>query len=341
MSRLWKKPKSGRLSRLMSEFQQSPKRGGSLVVETGFPASLLDLFFKNRDRLKKSSSKTKRIQRQIQTAPNASLPINPDVSLQKPVRSKIENVNLVDGGLTAEKDKPTSDRNGCVCSGGNVAFMLMAFKVLIVVVLTLNTKKRVTIGITLSAFALLLTELVAARVVTRFKLCNADTPRQKPLSSTHVENVILFDKVETSDDSKDEPEHVAVTQNSKDLSIRELLLKDEKSTSKSSKLKSKIMKKLRSYSKKKKKTTLIKEEETLSDVSRLVSENKSDINESERDKEKSTPPLIESNGDSMNRSVVIVIVLIGLLSGKIVAIGLTLSCLYLRSGAAKKYGRCI
>lgn len=150
MSRLWKKPKSGRLSRFMSEFQQSPKRGGSLVVETGFPASLIDLFFKNRDRLKISSSKTKRIQRQIQTAPNASWPINSDVSLQKPVarkpvRSKIENVNLVDRGLTAEKNKPTSHKSGCVCSGGNVAFMLMAFRVLIVVVLTLNTKKKLTL----------------------------------------------------------------------------------------------------------------------------------------------------------------------------------------------------
>ncbi|KAH0898973.1 hypothetical protein HID58_048541 [Brassica napus] len=313
MSRLWKKPKSGRLSRFMSEFQQSPK----------LAASLIDLFFKNRDRLKISSSKTKRIQRQTQTAPNASSPINSDVSLQKPVarkpvRSKIENVNLVDRGLTAEKNKPTSHKS---------------------VVLTLNTKKKLTTGITLTAFALLLAELVAARVVTRFKHCNTDVPRQKPPSSAHVENEILREKVETFNDSKDETEPIAVTENSssKDLRVRELLLKDEKSSSKSSKLKSKIMKKLRSYSKKKKKTTVIKEEETLSDVSSLVSKNKSDIIESARDEEKSRPPLIESKGDSMNGIVVIVIVLTGLLSGKIVAIGLTLSCLYLRLGTAKNF----
>ncbi|KAF3562214.1 hypothetical protein DY000_02012096 [Brassica cretica] len=95
------------------------------------------------------------------------------------------------------------------------------------------------------------------------------------------------------------------------------------------------MKKLRSYSKKKKKTTVIKEEETLSDVSSLVSKNKSDIIESARDEEKSCPPMIESKGDSMNGIVVIVIVLTCLLSGKIVAIGLALSCLYLRLGTAK------
>ncbi|WZZ35358.1 hypothetical protein YC2023_018759 [Brassica napus] len=234
MSRLWKKPKSGRLSRFMSEFQQSPKRGGSLVVETGFPASLIDLFFKNRDRLKISSSKTKRIQRQIQTAPNASWPINSDVSLQKPVARK----------------------PGTYSSRAHI-----------------EHQEEAHTGITLTAFALLLAELVAARVVTRFKHCNTDAPRQKPPSSAHVENVILREKVETFNDSKDETEPIAVTENSssKDLRVRELLLKDEKSSSKSSKLKSKIMKKLRSYSKKKKKTTVIKEEETLSDVSSLVS----------------------------------------------------------------------
>ncbi|KAL0693038.1 hypothetical protein Bca4012_060218 [Brassica carinata] len=339
MSRLWKKPKSGRLSRFMSEFQQSPKRGGSLVVETGFPASLVDLFFKNRDRLKNRSSKTKRIQRQIQTAPNASPPINPDTSLEKPV-SKIENVNLVGGGLKAEeKDKKHDKSDESVCGGGNGAFLLMAFKVFIVAVLALSTKKKLTIGITLSAFALLLTELVAARVVTRFRVCNTtNTQTEKPLASVHHENVTLCGKIETFNDSKDGKENSS----SEDLSIRDLLSKDEKPTSKSSKLKSKIMKKLRSYSNKKKKKTSVIREETLSDdVSSLVSENRSDVIESKRDEEISSPPLMESKGNSMNGIVVIVIVLIGLLSGKIVAIGLTLSCLYLRSGAAKKYSLCI
>ncbi|KAF3485330.1 hypothetical protein F2Q69_00055214 [Brassica cretica] len=123
MSLLWKKPKSGRLSRFMSEFHQSLKCGGIMVVETGFPTSLIDLFFKNRDRLKKYSSKTKRIQRLIETAPNASLPVNPDVSLEKPVtRSKIEKVSLVGRRMH------TSDNNVCVCGDGTGAFVLMAFK---------------------------------------------------------------------------------------------------------------------------------------------------------------------------------------------------------------------
>ncbi|CAH8289431.1 unnamed protein product [Eruca vesicaria subsp. sativa] len=316
MSLQWNKQKPGRLSRFMSELQQSPKHGGIMVVETGFPTSLIHLFFKNRDRLRKSSSRTKRILHQIQTAPNASSPVTTDAVLEKPVLSKTEKVNF--DGLTAENNIHTSEKNGCVCG----AFVLMAFKVLIVAVLALSTKKKFIMGITLSAFALLLTELVTARVLTRFKL---DTQKQKTVVSVQNKNV-----------NSSETEN----SNLKVLRIRDLLLKDEKSTNKSSKLKTKIFKKLRSYKKKNK--TMKIEEETLSDVSSLVSEDNSEIIESERDEVKSSPPLIEeSKGDNVNGIVVIVIVLTGLLSGKVVAIGLTLSCLYLRFGATKKSGLCI
>ncbi|CAG7861798.1 unnamed protein product [Brassica rapa] len=333
MSLRWNKQKTGRLSRFMSELQQSPKRGGIMVVETGFPTSLIHLFVKNRDRLKKSSSRTKRILRQIQTAPNASLPVTTNAILEKPVQSDIENVRFVDGGLTAEHNKRTTSDNN-VCG----AFLLMALKVFIVAVLAFSTKKKLTMGITLSALALLLTEIVAARVLTRFKFCNSDAQKEK--------SGVVCEKIETCDDSRDEngvpTSPIAVTEdsNSKILRIRDLLLPDEKSTSKSSKLKAKILKKLRSY-KKNNKTMKIKEE-TLTDVSSLVSEDNSEIIESERDDEvKSSQPLIESRGDNMNGIVVIVIVLTGLLSGKVVAIGLTLSCLYLGFGAAKKSGLCI
>ncbi|CAN7027994.1 unnamed protein product [Brassica oleracea var. botrytis] len=335
MSLRWNKQKTGRLSRFMSELQQSPKSGGIMVVETGFPTSLIHLFVKNRDRLKKSSSRTKRILRQIETAPNASSPAITDAILEKPVRSKIENAHFVNGGLTAEHNKHTSDKNVCG------AFVLMAFKVFIVAVLALSTKKKLTMGITLSALALLLTEIITARVLTRFNPCNGVAEKEKSGVSVHDKNV--SEKIETCDDStepmKTEPIAVTEDSNSKVLRIRDLLLKDDKATSKSSKLKSKILKKLRSY--KKNKTMKIKEE-TLTDVSSLVSEDNSEIIKSERDDEvKSSPPLMESRGDNMNGIVVIVLVLTGLLSGKVVAIGLTLSCLYLGFGAAKKSGLCI
>lgn len=57
MPSLWKKCKGNRISRLVADIQTTPKRGGSLVVETGFPTSLVDLFVKNCDKLKKSKSR--------------------------------------------------------------------------------------------------------------------------------------------------------------------------------------------------------------------------------------------------------------------------------------------
>ncbi|EOA12634.1 hypothetical protein CARUB_v10027567mg [Capsella rubella] len=330
----WKKPKSSRILRFLSEFQKnSTKRDGSLFVETGFPASLIDLFFKNRDRFKKQPSKRfQRIERQIQTAPTASSLINnQDTVLEKPtkreaVKSKIEKANSVKG-------KPAAVKNSvCVC-GGSGAFVLMAFKVLVVALLALSTKKKLTVGITLSAFALLLTELVTARLFTRSKLCNK------------VENAISHVKIETFDETrvhKETEQHVVAEtedSNSKDLTIRDLLTKDEKSTDKSSRLKSKILKKLRSFSKKKKLTMKTKEESLIEEVSSLVLKDKTEMSiESERDEEMMNPtPLMRSKGgDTMNGVALIVVVLTSLLCGKILAIVLTLSCLVLRFGVAKK-----
>ncbi|TKY72403.1 hypothetical protein E2542_SST01143 [Spatholobus suberectus] len=52
----WKKNRVPRISQIVADLQ-SPKRGGSLVVETGFPTSLIDLFVKNRSRFRKHRSK--------------------------------------------------------------------------------------------------------------------------------------------------------------------------------------------------------------------------------------------------------------------------------------------
>ncbi|KAE8655658.1 hypothetical protein F3Y22_tig00117021pilonHSYRG00131 [Hibiscus syriacus] len=54
----WKKSKvTRRISRLVAGLHCTPKRGGYLVLETGFPTSLVDLFVKNRDRFRKSSKR--------------------------------------------------------------------------------------------------------------------------------------------------------------------------------------------------------------------------------------------------------------------------------------------
>ncbi|XP_010481749.1 PREDICTED: uncharacterized protein LOC104760507 [Camelina sativa] len=341
MSQPWKIPKSSRILRFISEFQNSTKRGGSLFVETGFPASLIDLFFKNRDRFKKPTpNRFQRIERQIQTAPNASSLINhQDTILANPpkreaIRSKIEKSNCVNGKLAAE-NKNAIKNSGCVCGGGS-AFVLMAFKVLIVALLALSTKKKLTIGITLSTFALLLTELVAASVFTRSKLCKTDGNKNaisrvkiETLDETQVPKSVPCLK-ETEQPVKAETED----SNSKDTTIRDLLSKDEKSPSKSSRLKSKIVKKLRSYNmKKKKKTMKIKEESSLVEVSSLVLEDKTELSTKSAAAEKDEEKLKDQ---SLSGTALIVIVLTSLLFGKILAIVLTLSCLVLRFGVAKK-----
>lgn len=85
----WKKKKSGggggtsgRISRFMDDLQSPSKRGGSLVVETGFPTFLIDLFVKNRDRMDKSSKRSKREkQKPQQQVPQIEIEEKPTVSL--------------------------------------------------------------------------------------------------------------------------------------------------------------------------------------------------------------------------------------------------------------------
>ncbi|KAK7246173.1 hypothetical protein RIF29_41033 [Crotalaria pallida] len=56
----WKKKNNAtRFSQLVADLHHSPKRASSLVVHTGFPTSLIDLFVKNRTRFTKPNNSTK------------------------------------------------------------------------------------------------------------------------------------------------------------------------------------------------------------------------------------------------------------------------------------------
>ncbi|KAI9081622.1 hypothetical protein K1719_036508 [Acacia pycnantha] len=56
MPLLWKKNKITRISQIVADLQ-TPKHGGSLVVETGLRTSLIDLIAKNQSRFQKRNSK--------------------------------------------------------------------------------------------------------------------------------------------------------------------------------------------------------------------------------------------------------------------------------------------
>ncbi|CAL9226222.1 unnamed protein product [Arabidopsis halleri] len=400
----WKKSKSSRISRFVSDLQQSPKHGGSLVVETGFPTSLIDLFVKNRDRLKKSASKRNNKNNkaqttvQTQTAPTKRRvlsPPPPPLSLQRrmslpskldpalvtedpPLVSKIEESFIPENRHDGENG---GNRGG---GGGGCVLMVVVFKVFMVAVLALSTKK-LAVGITLSAFSLLFLELAVARVFTYLNLCpdaqiRIDSLIDKLIGKRHKEKLEEEESLSTPDrrnnvsseiieepreeirvvpqsDSSTLEKAKPVVEEKKDVqTIRDVVFKTEKS--KSAKLKSKIVKKivpkkLRSYKKKKKMKIKEKEEEeaeveteeegSVTEVSSLFSDERIGSEISERDDLSSNPPLLEScteieeeeeigsKGDLTKAMVLIVIVLVGLLSGKVFAIGLTLSwCLILR-----------
>ncbi|KAF8031960.1 hypothetical protein BT93_D1005 [Corymbia citriodora subsp. variegata] len=172
----WKKSRVTRISRLVADLQSSPRRGGSLVVETGFPTSLVDLFVKNRDRLRKPSRR--------KPSPE---PEEPELQISDPILTSPLPAHLVVGSWPVPLDDPPPEepvaavgsRTGdddvggdCVGGGGSGknSVFLAVFKVFVVVVLALSTK-GIVIGLMMSAFFLLFLEFVGKRVVRFLRPC--------------------------------------------------------------------------------------------------------------------------------------------------------------------------
>nr|XP_011460402.1 PREDICTED: uncharacterized protein LOC101293467 [Fragaria vesca subsp. vesca] len=181
MPLLWKK---GRISQMVADLQSPKRRGGSMVVQTGFPTSLIDLFVKNRDRLRKQSKKNQsrknsqkssdfdpvdRVSDQIAEKGSDDLSI-----LAVPSSGEIENLvaRKDDHAVSEDTDSRVSDAesSGIVAeesprggSGDLSSVFVAAAKVFAVVVLALCTTKF-AVGITLSAFLLLFLECVGKRL---------------------------------------------------------------------------------------------------------------------------------------------------------------------------------
>ncbi|KAF8101346.1 hypothetical protein N665_0206s0026 [Sinapis alba] len=382
----WKKSKSksGRISRFVSDLQQSPKHGGSLVVETGFPTSLIDLFVKNRDRLKKSSSKRNNNKAQTQTVPiRLRVPSPPP----HPLSQKLDPASVTEdlaascrieespvGRENIDDGDNNNNNDGGNSGGGRCVLMVVVIKVFMVAVLALSTKK-LAVAITLSAFSLLFLELLVARVFNLLNLCPDPQVRLHSLlgkligrkkleeSSTTQRHKVSFEIIESFEESIDCIEETSTLDKTEPVAeerevhtIRDVVFTKEKS--KSAKLKSKIVKKivpkkLRSYKKKRKMKLKEKEqadevakgeeESSVTEVSISYSEDRIESVVSEGDKIGSNQSLLESfeeieeeeeeesKGDLTKAIVLIVIAFAGLLSGKVLAIGLTLSsCLILR-----------
>ncbi|KAL0352777.1 UNVERIFIED_CONTAM: hypothetical protein Sangu_0859000 [Sesamum angustifolium] len=197
----WKKVKSTRISQLVNDhLHNSQKRrdGSSLVVETGFPTSLVDLFMKNRGKLKKPS-KEKRQSHPITPLSDASDPVvagSPTVFFS-PLPSASPMISPSSAGSPTRMHAPlafaslSGDASETLVVGSSdsgsligaderelgaeraadaVGVLLMVLKMFLVVVLALGTK-RLTVGFTISAFLLFFLEYAGKHVCRLLKPC--------------------------------------------------------------------------------------------------------------------------------------------------------------------------
>ncbi|XP_057970230.1 uncharacterized protein LOC131159376 [Malania oleifera] len=193
----WKKSRVPRISRLVADLQ-SPKRRGSLVIETGFPTSLIDLFVKNQDRLKKSSKKKKvKLSSEVagpafnspEKISSSSCAVPEPLEIATP---RCQNGLNGDGSATGDVGEAdclvgadeVDDGDGDSVANG---VFFVVFKIFLVLVLALGTKK-LAVGITMSAFLLLFLEYVGKHVFCFLRPCSA---AQKRLNSL-IQRVLIL-----------------------------------------------------------------------------------------------------------------------------------------------------
>ncbi|KGN65904.1 uncharacterized protein LOC105436120 [Cucumis sativus] len=179
----WKTTRASRISQIVADLH-SPKRASSLVVETGFPTSIVDLFVKHRDRLRKHSARRKSKKKKKITknefhdsiAQLSPLELDSIGSSGSCVlRGNLEIEDLDEARKCSGRGcEPIRDRTETCVVGGDAAsgngFCLFVLKMFVVAVLALSAKKLV-VGITLSAFLLFLLEFLGTRIVRFFKPC--------------------------------------------------------------------------------------------------------------------------------------------------------------------------
>ncbi|XP_051126353.1 uncharacterized protein LOC127248166 [Andrographis paniculata] len=163
----WKKAmRSTRLSRLVNDhLHNSQKRrdGSSLVVETGFPTSLVDLFIKNREKLKKPSRRKRR-----SILPATPLPEDPACFASPPpapAPSPMSPLSSAGPGSPAPSlhcppvlESSSGEVNGIpVVCGDSRRDFLVVLKIILVVCFAVGNKK-LTAGIAVTAVLLLFLE---------------------------------------------------------------------------------------------------------------------------------------------------------------------------------------
>lgn len=183
-------------------------------METGFPTSLVDLFVKNRDRLKKPNSFTKKKKKKKEkdqiTDTNSSLVFPCSVSpsrsplilrapcsspYQSPLMATTKNA-AVHGGWKETDERPSAK--------GVFGALLWIFFVVVIALWT----KRFAVGLTMSAFLLFFVEFIGKKTHRFFEPCSGGKRRFRlsMQSIFRVNNIRFFRRTESFDEKFHEEE---------------------------------------------------------------------------------------------------------------------------------------
>ncbi|XP_065847226.1 uncharacterized protein [Euphorbia lathyris] len=176
----WKKARISRISRFMADLHPT-KPCSSMVVQTGFPTSLVDLFVKNSDRLKKPIIKKKH--HRHHNTHHQPQPVE-DLSVSDPVYSSGArdfpgedpvNLNNYQFKTKDNLDHPKSagrfeiDHEYDESNRDQRGVLYAVFMVFLVVILALISIKILTLGITMSACLLIFLEYIGGHI---FRPCS-------------------------------------------------------------------------------------------------------------------------------------------------------------------------
>ncbi|XP_070051506.1 uncharacterized protein [Nicotiana tomentosiformis] len=146
MSFPWKKVKKTSICQLVKDHIRFHRNGGSpLIVETGFPTSLVDLFFKNRQRFIKPSKKKV-------AKPTLSSPSSLNLHLPFPMTPTSPATYTINKGSQLKDERFDLDEDI-----DTNRLLISLLKIFLVVVLVLGAK-NLLMGITMSAFLLFFLE---------------------------------------------------------------------------------------------------------------------------------------------------------------------------------------
>ncbi|KAH1056207.1 hypothetical protein J1N35_034272 [Gossypium stocksii] len=301
----WKKAKVTRISRLVAGLHQSPKRGGSLVVETGFPTSLIDLFVKNRDRLRKSSKK--------KSGPQILTP-------SPPCNEELQSPDMGDGELVIITREGGDEKIG----------FHLVFKISLMVALAVSTR-NLAVWIMMAALLLVVIEFVGTHLLgflrPQSKALFFESWIRKGLKSRADE---LVEKQQGTDFP--DPREVIELKDEIRREIAIITCKSERSRSarfKTSLIKKFVPKKLRhEKSKKQGKSNKKKDKESSNQVA-----NDEDETETEGDQGlqvESEPENVRKRNSGTGYVVLpVMVILAGLIGGRGVALLLSLVCCFI------------